>query len=542
MKMKKAIYLCLLVMLWQACSVEDEGNYDYMPLNGVSITFDKEEENQVKEKGVDVLKINPTVEGDVYGENEENYEYTWFFCSGQDHKHTIVGHDKNLEWPVSFKPGKYTLYFQVVDKSTGLEWLKSTGVTVFSDLTQGWLLLGENADEELRLDILARKASGDLVVIEDIFDNSEMHLKNPYGLIFTGSRQLTYPAHLWMMTDDNGYKLTWGNKFELVGESYETMIVEQGDVSLENPVIRDMFPRQYGSTSNSCRNNSNRGIITQDAIFMTVISPADQSEVYVTPINRYSSTSNEYFTPYPMAFVLLGARTYGNIYPLFYDMDAECFVQPNAVYGQSAQYCKTLLDYSGDRFSWDQKKENRTLIYGENLCNSTIDYICLCAALLKDKTEENPDYHIYTFQPGGKGYFGSMLSAPVKKGYFKEVATDFDKASHYCFMSRGNVLLYSVGPVVYAYDYSYNRITSFTLDAEITCLEADVIFNTYTFWAATYNEGTGKGTLNHVTLSGTSQPELSYEPEEDSFPISLKVKDIEWKYGDDPAEEEPEDE
>ena len=69
-----------------------------------------------------------------------------------------------------------------------------------------------------------------------------------------------------------------------------------------------------------------------------------------------------------------------------------------------------------------------------------------------------------------------------------------------------------------------------------------VIFNTYTFWAATYNEGTGKGTLNHVTLSGTSQPELSYEPEEDSFPISLKVKDIEWKYGDDPAEEEPEDE
>ena len=77
-----------------------------------------------------------------------------FFCSGKEHEHTVVGTSKDLEWPVSFHPGSYSLYFQVIDKSTGLEWITSTGVTVFSELTQGWLVLGELPDKEVRMDMV----------------------------------------------------------------------------------------------------------------------------------------------------------------------------------------------------------------------------------------------------------------------------------------------------------------------------------------------------------------------------------------------------
>lgn len=98
--MKNGIFCLMALFVWQACSVEDKGNYEYNPLNGVTVTFAKEEENQIVEKGLDTLKISPTIAGDIYGENEENYEYTWFFCSGKDHEHTVVGNKKNLECPV----------------------------------------------------------------------------------------------------------------------------------------------------------------------------------------------------------------------------------------------------------------------------------------------------------------------------------------------------------------------------------------------------------------------------------------------------------
>ena len=80
-KMKYGLFLLLSLFMLQACEVEDKGNYDYTPQNGVTITFASDETNQTLEKGVDTLMIHPTVVGDVYGENEDNYEYKWFFCS-----------------------------------------------------------------------------------------------------------------------------------------------------------------------------------------------------------------------------------------------------------------------------------------------------------------------------------------------------------------------------------------------------------------------------------------------------------------------------
>lgn len=37
--MKYRLFLLLSLFAWQACDVKDKGNYDYTPLNGVTITF-----------------------------------------------------------------------------------------------------------------------------------------------------------------------------------------------------------------------------------------------------------------------------------------------------------------------------------------------------------------------------------------------------------------------------------------------------------------------------------------------------------------------
>lgn len=117
-----------------------------------------------------------------------------------------------------------------------------------------------------------------------------------------------------------------------------------------------------------------------------------------------------------MAFVQLGTRPTGNIYPLFYDMDGECFVKPNAVYGSSATQCQKLADKQGDPFPWNQY--GRTIVYGENLRNSTMDNYCNCVALMKDKEGEDINYYVYEFRPGSKSVFGTMLYDPVKSAGF----------------------------------------------------------------------------------------------------------------------------
>ncbi len=543
--MKYRLFLLLSLFVWQACDVKDKGNYDYTPLNGVTITFANEEANQTLEKGIDTLRIHPTVKGDIYGENEENYEYKWFFCSGKEHEHTVVGTSKDLEWPVSFHPGSYSLYFQVIDKSTGLEWITSTGVTVFSELTQGWLVLGELPDKEVRMDMVVskpRQGKGDtLVFIENIFDNSELHLKGARGLIFTGYRGIKVPAvQLYLMTDDRDFRLTWGNNFWPVAEFHEFSAVEEQEVSRETPRIRDMFPRQANvnySLGNTMRSYTSRGVVTDCAIYMTTIG-YDNSETYVNAMNHYGD--KKFFKPYPMAFVQLGTRPTGNIYPLFYDMDGECFVKPNAVYGSNATQCQKLADKQGEPFPWNQY--GRTIVYGENLRNSTMDNYCNCVALMKDKEGEDINYYVYEFRPGSKSVFGTMLYDPVKSAGFtidKTVAVDFDKATHYTFISSGKVVLYSVGATLYAYNYAYKTVTSMDMGADICCIDADIMKGMNVFWLATYDEGSQKGELKYMGVGGTQTPILAVD-DEVGFPVTMKIKDVEWKYGEDPAEEEPE--
>ena len=48
-----------------------------------------------------------------------------------------------------------------------------------------------------------------------------------------------------------------------------------------------------------------------------------------------------------------------------------------------------------------------------------------------------------------------------------------------------------------------------------------------------------KGELKIMQLSGNTTPELSHA-EDACWPLNMKLTDVEWKYGEDPAEEEPE--
>ena len=106
-------------------------------------------------------------------------------------------------------------------------------------------------------------------------------------------------------------------------------------------------------------------------------------------------------------------------------------------------------------------------------------------------------------------------------------------------MSNAYVVLYSVGSTLYAYNYSYNTLSSMEMGSDISCLKADAVLSNSSFWVTTYSGQ--KGELKLLQLGGAQKPELKND-EEDCWPVTMKVVDVEWKYGEDPAEEEPEEE
>ena len=82
-------------------------------------------------------------------------------------------------------------------------------------------------------------------------------------------------------------------------------------------------------------------------------------------------------------------------------------------------------------------------------------------------------------------------------------------------------------------------MTSMDMGADICCIDADIMKGMNVFWLATYDEGSQKGELKYMGVGGTQTPILAVD-DEVGFPVTMKIKDVEWKYGEDPAEEEPE--
>ena len=523
--MKNIWFLLLTLLVWSSCDVEDKGNYDYTEVNGV--TIEGIESSYEKIGKVDELVIEPQIKGSILGDDDSNYEYSWFITD-ENHQHRILSTEKNLKWRVDLFAGTHTIYFQVVDKSTGLQWIKSLGLKVTTFFTKGFLLFGDTETGECRLDMIIMPAGQDTAVAENVYDNSTFHLSNARGMLFSGNDfRNTVLKSLWLLTDDVDIKITSGSYFADFGEFNELGIIETEVEHITPARIMDFFPHQSAS---GIRSHRNRGLITEDMILMRSMTgtPVDY---YATPINVYANSS-KLFKPYPLAFV---RGAYNDLYtmcPVFYDMDEQCFVRPDQGYGY-ASYCKKLSDRTGDPFPWNQKGTGRTIVYGEN------------GYELKDgdshtiMKDEEGHYYIYTFKTQDQDV---VWFSPTKKGAFEvdlAMAQGFAEASYYMFSSAKSAVVYAVGSVLWAYDYSRKQVTSMDLGAEITCLEAEYCSTASAgdLIVATYDAGTHKGVVRKLEIGG-NEVKIIERPRE-IWDVTMKVKAIEWKDADDNELEKP---
>lgn len=525
--MKKYIIPILTLGLACAC-VEDEGNYTFSDMNQVSV--DGIDPTYDLLAFIDVLELEPTIEGTLYGTDESNYEYEWHLCH-HSHTHDVIGTERKLSWKADISEGQYSIYLIVKDKNTEVEKQFRTVINTYSPFNTGFLVLGNDMSTgHAALDMLTMPPNRDTTMVENAVDMTEMNIGTPTSVITAGKRfpGRTDYLHIWVNGEDNSYSIM-SPESESVSQ-----LTNQGDASaqamieLDIPhdrhiVIRDMFPRQ----TTIMRNNSTRGYITNDLI---VMGSMYNGEYFAQPFNRYSVSSEQLFKPYPLCFCPGAAAYYvATAAMMAYDMDADCFVKlPSSVY---TAFVTKPTDYATDPWRFDLKSENRTLVYGENGFESNKGY---CYAVVKDAKEDNSTRYIYRWSS----------SAPVTKFPLYKVdpavAPDFDKASHYMFSSNRTAVLYSVGNRLYQYEYSRGLIAHYDFPAEITMIKTNyhATGSVSRFLVATYSDQ-DKGMIYEMSIPNNPNA-LEFESIERTDPESgemvpvqwatrLKVTDIEWK-------------
>ena len=531
------IMIGALLAVLSACEVEDKGHYDYMPMNEITIEG-IEPSYDLLMQDEDVI-IEPKLKASV-PVDESNYSYSWFLCSGVDHQHTQLSTEKNFRVP-SLNPGTYTLYFEVTDNSTGLKWLEDTILYVTTDYTAGFLLLGDEPDSDLlRMDMIMVRVN-DTIVGERVFVN-DGGFRNAESLLFSGAGgrmmglDMDGSKDLYVLTKDQDFKITSGTYFKVV-DDFNSLGILETEVNHATPMrVKDVFPRpSLSGSSAGYRARTKRGYITEDMIVMNSVI---QTEYFSTPINKYDAASTRLFHPYPLAFGQ-GSCSYSQFYPIFFDMDAQCFVTP---YGASdyvsptswagVTHCRKLSDKAGDIFQWDLASQGRTLLYGENGYALSTSGTSNSYALV---TDQEGNYYIYVFATTKSATWYVMLLTNHTKRYCELVdqgmAQNFAQASHYAFLSQKYVVLYSVGSMLYAYDYTREHFASMDLGAEITCLKteynskgslSDII-------VATFDQSSGTGVVRKLTIGGGNNSLTIGEKPREIWPVTMRVKDILWK-------------
>jgi hypothetical protein len=389
-------------------------------------------------------------------------------------------------------------------------------VNVSSSFTRGFLVLGDLPEQNnlLEMDMLTMPLERDTTMVEDAFDNSEMQLKNPSKLIFAG-KYVNHTKHnqaLWMLTEDDSYRLNTGDNFDLLGD-FNGLRIFETDIPHTQPMhMVDMFPHQRAGAY-ECASRSYRGYITDDmATFQSIMS----LEYLTTPCNHYSTSPSTYFHPYPYGFTTGSATSMYNGTAIFYDMDNDCFALISSVY---SSYVSKILDGTTDPFPYDGKELGRKMVYGTNIYYSNYAWAC---TVMKDNDN---NFFIYRMR-FPTYYYGSSIK------YFYPIdlskVTDFDKASHYAFSHARMAVTYSVGSKLYQYDYSRDMLTCTDLGSEITYLE-DEYSSTgtgYRFLAATY-DSQKKGEIYFIHIG--DDPNQVETIIDSKWPTRLRVKDMCWK-------------
>lgn len=518
--MKKVLYfsLLLLVPAFISC-VEDLGNDTVAEINEIEISGIEESYSVIAKQ--ETLVINPEVKGSLSASDESNLSYEWFLCDNgiTDHNHYTIGTERNLSYFIESTPANYTLYFSVLDNSTGIKWEKKATLSVVSPMVRGFYLFGDKADGSVAMDFLSFIDGRDTSVVKDVFVNTK-NLKGAKNAVFTGYYVTEDMVNMWVISESGSYQ---------VDKSASSTEVKELDV-MSNPgsfifptvpvsqpqQVMDIHPYPYAK-ANTNRARGARILFTKDNVFATGMMTLP--EAYGNPINCYKAASADLFKPSKYILYKDNAASVSGV--CMFDETNHCFVRVNSMSSYTAPTYCVKLSNTGTPFYFDQNQYSpvRTLVYGQNgYGNAGRSY-----ALMNN---ENGEYFVYQIMVTSY----SSITAQAAYTIDMSVAEEFAKADFYTFFSMQPIVLYSVGAKLYAYDYARNECKLVnTFDGNITYLSMDYESNNDPkhIWIATYNGSAGK--VYGYSIAD-NQNAINVTPvEHEVFDTEIKVVKMEYR-------------
>ena len=219
--MKNYIYPCLLAAAASLAScVDDKGSYTLSPINEVEITLSNKD-GYVAYLAGDPVHISADVTGTMAETNEPSrYAYHWYVkiitnLSSMASETIDLSEEREFDYVAdgSLLPGSYTLYLEVTDLETGLKTIQRSSLAVLSQMSTGYLVLGESTDGTVKMDMITTMAE-DTILLEDVF--TDPNIRKPESLVFIGQTRYGEYQNLWLTAADQSYSLTNGSYFELL--------------------------------------------------------------------------------------------------------------------------------------------------------------------------------------------------------------------------------------------------------------------------------------------------------------------------------------
>lgn len=186
--MKRNYFIIGLLFFWVAMAcTEDKGNYDYTPLNDLSISG-IESEYLIERDSQLVIPVTITADEDF---QESRYDYLWYVWRVNNAADPdTLSWEKDLNVTISVVPGDYDLRYIVTDKNTDISYTYRTSLTVIDSYSKGVMALSNAGGQA---DVTFINAVNTLTPHVYVEANGESAGNNPLGIYYIGGGEFVAP-------------------------------------------------------------------------------------------------------------------------------------------------------------------------------------------------------------------------------------------------------------------------------------------------------------------------------------------------------------
>ena len=443
--------VCLIgllgILLFESC-YDDKGNYSYRAINEITVKHDFFGDTVLRMYSfVDTLRVFPEISTTV-NHDPDNYEYEWVAVGGDP---TIggqytLGKEKDLVYPITLPSQRYSVYFKIQDKSTGLTTISSLDLQLATLFSQGWLVLGEGDDGRAQLDMVSTGGE-DTTLLKNILQEVDIQEWGKPTYVFVPPyRPAAALNYIHVGTDKGTYRLSTSTLLPIEGAHLKWSFY---DVSAAGECVMTEAVQIMGYY---------RAALVDGNLYYTELS-GQQSCFFGPPSNHYKGD----YDLFPVGDKIgYSVKERGQAIVLYNERDRR-FVYQQSGYGTPVGYCADMSDRVGDPFSWNPGYEYVTTVNCHKGSGSTY-------TILRDGS----DFYLYSYRISYN--YGIIKQLMVKM----DNVIDLDKAEFFGASNMLSVIYYTVGNKLYGYDFAGKKCELLkTFDGyEITLFLSDILVQT----------------------------------------------------------------